>query len=429
MGIHTPTAFTKLVRKLVPRAVRPWLGWGQFRRVGVDFDAIFHACVYRPNSQFDSDPVPVRVARYVRPMQMAGCEVIVFTDGRGHRRAKADESRRRTKLRERATVLHSLKLGAADRIETLIGTAAGGGGGAPVVFVPESSEIAAVPDATSLATSTSTTTTSAASAASATLAELRAEAKSASEASTLIRRELLDLESTEKTKRCRDVECPFDCDETEMDRVEAVVLREAFGCSREEKLERMRAELAEALRRSAVLLRDQAAKSKEALDSRAQLASADMRAESLEALRQSGCEIRTSVGEAEIEAAHAMGSAEIDCVAGQDTDLFLGPGKGTFVQHPHSDRLRTAWQLDEVAPGLGLTQKQLVDAAQVIGTDFCSGIKGFGAVKAVRAIKTHGSAEKVAEACRVSAKLAPNVPDGFLDQLRTARLVFANTAL
>lgn len=176
------------------------------------------------------------------------------------------------------------------------------------------------------------------------------------------------------------------------------------------------------------MLREQADKAKEALDSREQLSSAEARAESLEALRSSGCEVRESVGEAEIEAAHAMGKGEIDCFAGQDTDLFLGPGKGVFVQHPHSDRLRTPWDLGKVARGLGLTQEQLVDAAQVIGTDFCEGIKGFGAVKAVKSIQKHGNAEGVAAACRASTKLAANVPVDFLEQVNTARLVFANQA-
>ena len=402
MGIHPPTAFTKLVRKRVPRAVLGWRGWGDFRSVGVDFDAIFHACVFRATNEFDSDPVPVRVARYVRPMQLAGCKVVVFTDGSGHKRAKAGEARRRSKLKARAKELHSLKVDAATRIEGLTtdkGAAAGGGGG-DEVRRPS------------------------------TLDQLRDEARAASEASTLVRRELvrLDPPPTPSGRRVTqvEVECPFDCDADELRRIEEVVLREAFGCSREEKLERMRIELQEALQRSAVMLREQAVKAKEALDSREQLSSAEARTESIDALRSSGCEIRESVGEAEIEAAHAMGRGEIDCFAGQDTDLFLGPGKGVFVQHPHSDRLRTAWKLDEVAKGLELTQAQLVDAAQIIGTDFCEGIKGFGAVKAVQQVKKHGSANGVAAACRASAKLAANVPEDFLEQAAMARLVFAN---
>jgi len=120
MGIKSPTVFTKLLRKRCPAAILPWTGWSTYKRVGVDFAAILHACAYRERSHLDSDSLPERCGSYVCGMQRAGCQVVVFVDGKAHGPAKVAERARREALRVRTEELRTKKQAALASIASLL---------------------------------------------------------------------------------------------------------------------------------------------------------------------------------------------------------------------------------------------------------------------------------------------------------------------
>ena len=114
-------------------------------------------------------------------------------------------------------------------------------------------------------------------------------------------------------------------------------------------------------------------------------------------------------GEGEAQACHMVRKGDAYAVASQDFDalLFGGnilvrnlavtgrrklPGKQAYVKvSPEIIRL------DVNLKKLGITHKQLVDMAILIGTDFNDGIKGIGPKKSYELIKRAGNVENILE--------------------------------
>ncbi len=97
--------------------------------------------------------------------------------------------------------------------------------------------------------------------------------------------------------------------------------------------------------------------------------------------------------------AFAVGSQDFDCLLVGSPVLIRNltssqrrklPGKEAYSKvHPNQIRLK------QNLKSLGVTQKQLVDMAILIGTDYNDGIKGIGPKKSLNLIKKNGNVENV----------------------------------
>jgi flap endonuclease-1 len=95
--------------------------------------------------------------------------------------------------------------------------------------------------------------------------------------------------------------------------------------------------------------------------------------------------------------AYAVGSQDFDCLLVGSPILIRNltsssrrklPGKEAYTKiNPHQIRLKSNLK------SLGINQKQLVDMAILIGTDFNDGIKGIGPKKSLNLIKKNGNVE------------------------------------
>jgi len=111
--------------------------------------------------------------------------------------------------------------------------------------------------------------------------------------------------------------------------------------------------------------------------------------------------------EGEAQAAFMVEQGQAYCVAGKDYDslLFGSPRLARFVAVqskeflPSKGRYRLSHpetiDTEENLKLLGLSQKQLIDAAILVGTDFNEGVKGIGPKKAVAAIGKYGALESL----------------------------------
>lgn len=122
--------------------------------------------------------------------------------------------------------------------------------------------------------------------------------------------------------------------------------------------------------------------------------------------------------EGEAQASFMVEKGDAWCVASQDYDcLLFGASrmlKNIAVRGPRS-RLEMI-HLKEVLEENGLTRKQLIDVAILVGTDFNGGIKGIGAKKGRNLIKKHGNIYSVLNHLKEEMDVDPQeVRDIFLD--------------
>ena len=133
----------------------------------------------------------------------------------------------------------------------------------------------------------------------------------------------------------------------------------------------------------------------------------DIEKQSKELLDALGIPHIQAPSEGEAQASYMVKKGDAFAVGSQDYDcLLLGtpvlvrnltsserrklPGKESYVKvHPKQIRLKTNLK------SLGIKQKQLVDMAILIGTDFNDGIKGIGPKKSLSLIKKNGNVENV----------------------------------
>ena len=121
--------------------------------------------------------------------------------------------------------------------------------------------------------------------------------------------------------------------------------------------------------------------------------------------------------------AFAVGSQDYDCLLVGSPVLIRNltssqrrklPGKEAYSKvYPNQIRLK------QNLKSLGLNQKQLVDMAILIGTDFNEGIKGIGPKKSLNLIKKNGNVENVL--ATIGNKDAPT-----FEEIKEIRKIFLN---
>jgi flap endonuclease-1 len=119
--------------------------------------------------------------------------------------------------------------------------------------------------------------------------------------------------------------------------------------------------------------------------------------------------------------AYAVGSQDYDCLLIGSPILVRNltsserrklPGKEAYTKvYPKQIRLKSNLK------SLGITQKQLVDMAILIGTDFNDGIKGIGPKKSLDLIKKNGNVENV-----IATIGSDNIPT--FDEIKEIRKIF-----
>ncbi len=122
-----------------------------------------------------------------------------------------------------------------------------------------------------------------------------------------------------------------------------------------------------------------------------------------------GIPVVEAPGEGEAQCAAMAARGDVAAVASQDFDTILFgtpvlvrnltvsgrrklPGKQVWV-NVEPERIDVADSLDAA----GVSRDQLIDAAMLIGTDFCPGVKGIGAKKALALVKKHNGLDALLE--------------------------------
>jgi flap endonuclease-1 len=98
-----------------------------------------------------------------------------------------------------------------------------------------------------------------------------------------------------------------------------------------------------------------------------------------------------SPGEADAQCAHLVEAGHAWAAVTQDWDIALF-GAPRALRNLSQSQTRTPEILDlaKALEAAGLTRRQLVDAAILMGTDYNEGVPGVGPVKAVTLVKRHG---------------------------------------
>ncbi len=119
--------------------------------------------------------------------------------------------------------------------------------------------------------------------------------------------------------------------------------------------------------------------------------------------------------------AYAVGSQDFDCLLVGSPILVRNltssgrrklPGKEAYTKiNPQQIRLKSNLK------SLGITQKQLVDMAILIGTDFNKGVRGIGPKKSLNLIKKNGNVENV-----LATIGGENIPT--IDEIKEIRKIF-----
>lgn len=129
--------------------------------------------------------------------------------------------------------------------------------------------------------------------------------------------------------------------------------------------------------------------------------------QSKELLQALGIPYIQAPGEGEVQACYLVQKGDAYAVGSQDYDsLLVGtpvlirnltssskrklPGKKAYTP-VHPERIQLNMNLEK----LGITHKQLVDMAILIGTDFNDGVKGIGPKKSLSLLKKNGNVENV----------------------------------
>ncbi len=131
--------------------------------------------------------------------------------------------------------------------------------------------------------------------------------------------------------------------------------------------------------------------------------------------------------EGEAQAAYMAAKGDVDFTGSQDYDsLLFGspklarnlaitgkrklPGKNIYI-----DVKPEVIDLNANLKRLGITREQLVDIALLVGTDYNEGIKGVGAKKAYKHIKTYGDVFKAMNALKVEQENIEEIRNFFLN--------------
>ncbi len=131
--------------------------------------------------------------------------------------------------------------------------------------------------------------------------------------------------------------------------------------------------------------------------------------------------------EGEAQASFMTSKGDADYTGSQDYDsLLFGspllarnltitgkrklPGKNVYI-----DVKPEIISLDDTLKSLGITREQLVDIAILVGTDYNDGIKGIGAKKALKYIKTYGDIFKTLRVLKADIENLEEIREFFLN--------------
>ncbi len=140
-----------------------------------------------------------------------------------------------------------------------------------------------------------------------------------------------------------------------------------------------------------------------------------------------GIPVVDAPSEGEAQASFMTSRGDTDFTGSQDYDsLLFGspflarnltitgkrklPGKNIYI-----DVRPEVISLEENLNLLGITREQLIDIAILVGTDYNEGIRGIGAKKALRYIKSYGDVFKAMKALRVEIDNAEGIREFFLN--------------
>jgi flap endonuclease-1 len=138
----------------------------------------------------------------------------------------------------------------------------------------------------------------------------------------------------------------------------------------------------------------------------------EMAAEALELLRLMGLPTIQAPSEAEAQAAHMAKRAGVWAAVSKDYDtlLFGAPRLARFLtisgkeflpsQNAFRPIVPELIDLEQLLNVLGIDQRQLIDLAILVGTDFNQGVKGIGPKKALKLVREHGRIEEMPDKIR-----------------------------
>jgi flap endonuclease-1 len=143
--------------------------------------------------------------------------------------------------------------------------------------------------------------------------------------------------------------------------------------------------------------------------------------EAKELLRLMGIPVVQSPSEGEAQASHMTATGSAWATASKDYDclLFGAPRLVRFLTISGKEFLPSKGAFRAITPELvdtesmlhhyGISQRQLIDLAILIGTDFNDGIKGIGPKKALKLVSDFGSIENMPP--EIQETLGPAVPE------------------
>ena len=109
-------------------------------------------------------------------------------------------------------------------------------------------------------------------------------------------------------------------------------------------------------------------------------------------------------GEAEAQCAELCNLGICDGVITNDSDIFLFGNVCVYKDVFKKDRDMRCFTSDDVEQNLGLSRRSLIDIAQLVGSDYCSGIRKIGCVLALEIISKYESLAKFVELTDVENK-------------------------
>lgn len=107
-------------------------------------------------------------------------------------------------------------------------------------------------------------------------------------------------------------------------------------------------------------------------------------------LSRFGIPFITAPMEAEAQCAELFGLKLVDGIVTDDSDCFLFGGSIIYKNMFNEKNFVECYQLEDIAMDMGLTRKQMIDLALMLGSDYTSGLKGVGKVTAVEILSEFG---------------------------------------
>lgn len=120
----------------------------------------------------------------------------------------------------------------------------------------------------------------------------------------------------------------------------------------------------------------------------------DMIREVQELLARFGVPYITAPMEAEAQCAELVNLGLVDGIITDDSDVFLFGGKKVYKNMFHERNYVEYYDSETILHSLGLSRVNMIELAQLLGSDYTTGIKGMGPVSSMEVIAEFGSLEK-----------------------------------